>query len=93
VRKLRVFEHHAYHGLDYGEQQVERYAMEEAAGGRALAHSLLPVTRDEPLRSEIESFLACVRERKEPAVTGVDGRRALALAIQIAGAAAEASAR
>jgi predicted dehydrogenase len=60
-----------------------------AAGSR---ESLLPpglslkrpeVRPGEPLRLEIESFLECVRERKTPRVSGEDGRRALALALDI----------
>jgi hypothetical protein len=42
-----------------------------------------PVTPGEPLRLEIESFLASVRSRKQPAVTARQGREALALALEI----------
>jgi predicted dehydrogenase len=42
-----------------------------------------PVKEAEPLRLEIESFLETVRNRTRPKVSGEDGRRALALAIQI----------
>jgi predicted dehydrogenase len=43
-----------------------------------------PVVKDaEPLRLEIESFLESVRTRTRPKVSGEDGSRALALAIQI----------
>jgi predicted dehydrogenase len=42
-----------------------------------------PVTPGEPLRLEIESFLASVRSRKQPAVTAHQGREALALALEI----------
>ena len=93
IRKLRVFERSAYHSLDFTEQQVERYGLVERAGLRQIERSILPVTRDEPLRREIESFIDCVRGRRTPRVTGEDGRRALALAIRIASAAAEASRR
>lgn len=40
----------------------------------------------EPLRAEIEEFLRAVRTRTAPAVTLIDGRRALALALDIHGA-------
>jgi predicted dehydrogenase len=42
-----------------------------------------PVAQGEPLRLEIESFLDCVRTRREPLVTGRQGRDALALALEI----------
>ncbi|HWG19347.1 MAG TPA: Gfo/Idh/MocA family oxidoreductase [Terracidiphilus sp.] len=41
------------------------------------------VTPGEPLRLEIESFLASVRTRREPRVTARQGRAALALALEI----------
>ena len=41
------------------------------------------VTPGEPLRLEIESFLASVRTRRQPAVTARQGRDALALALEI----------
>jgi len=91
VRKLRVFESSAYHSLDYSDQQVERYALVEKDGERVIEHGTLPVTRDEPLRLEIAEFLDCARARRAPRVTGEDGRRALALAMRIAQAAADAS--
>lgn len=42
-----------------------------------------PVTPGEPLRLEIESFLASVRTRRQPLVTAGQGRDALALALEI----------
>ena len=41
------------------------------------------VFEGEPLRLEIEAFLAAVRTRQRPRVSGEDGRAALALALQI----------
>jgi len=43
----------------------------------------VPVGPGEPLRLEIASFLDAVRRRRQPLVTGDDGRRALALALEI----------
>jgi predicted dehydrogenase len=43
----------------------------------------VPVEQGEPLRLEIASFLECVRTRNRPVVSGEDGRRALALALEI----------
>ncbi len=42
-----------------------------------------PVTPGEPLRAEIQSFLEAVRTRREPLVTALQGRNALALALEI----------
>jgi len=51
------------------------------------------VEQQEPLRAELNSFLRAVRERSTPEVTLEDGRRALAVAMQIVDAIAEHSRR
>ncbi len=51
------------------------------------------VAQQEPLRAELVSFLRAVRERSQPEVTLEDGRRALALAMQIVNSIAEHSRR
>ena len=53
----------------------------------------IPVQSGEPLRLEIEAFLASVRSGSEPEVTGEQGRAALALALDINAAIAEHTAR
>jgi len=42
-----------------------------------------PITAQEPLRAELISFLDSVRRRSTPVVPLEDGRRALALGLQI----------
>jgi predicted dehydrogenase len=42
-----------------------------------------PVASEEPLHAELKSFLRAVRERSAPVVPLEDGRRALALALEI----------
>jgi len=49
------------------------------------------IEAQEPLRAELASFLRAVRERATPEVTLADGRRALAVAMQIVHAIAEHS--
>lgn len=51
--------------------------------GTGVKISKPPVEPCEPLRAEIEEFLRAVRTRTAPAVTVADGRRALALALEI----------
>jgi len=48
-----------------------------------------PVTSEEPLHAELRSFLHSVRERSTPLVSLEDGRRALALALEILAAIGE----
>ena len=72
------------------EAQLAAMAQMAAAAGAAGGHpsaglSLrkVPVEAGEPLRLEIEAFLGAVRARSVPVVSGEDGRRALALALEI----------
>jgi predicted dehydrogenase len=46
----------------------------------------LEISSGEPLRLELESFLRCIRERSAPEVTALDGRAALAVALEISAA-------
>ncbi|MEZ5474906.1 MAG: Gfo/Idh/MocA family oxidoreductase [Steroidobacteraceae bacterium] len=85
-RKLRVFEDDAYLSLDL--QQKILTLIRKRAG--APEPGQLPVVIEEAsfeqgdaLGAEIESFLACIVERKDPIVTGDDGLRALETAIRI----------
>ena len=53
-------------------------------GGGVLEIEELDLSGEErPLQAELASFVECVREGREPEVTGADGRRALALAERI----------
>ncbi|MFN8001155.1 MAG: Gfo/Idh/MocA family oxidoreductase [Acidobacteriota bacterium] len=86
LRKLRVFQPHEYYSLDYAEQQVVMCKLlppkstgvlpEISAGG-------LEITKREPLLAEIEAFVSAVQDRTTPPVTGAEGRRALALALEV----------
>jgi predicted dehydrogenase len=50
-----------------------------------------PIAAEEPLQAELRSFLESVRTRSQPVVSFEDGRRALALALDIVAAIQEHS--
>ena len=84
VRKARFFQHDSYVSIDYAEQEVEAYQLVSEGGGRpAIRGGRIEVTRDEPLRLELVDFVDAIRGNGAPAVTGRDGRAALALATQV----------
>jgi predicted dehydrogenase len=89
MRKIRIFETDAYLSTDYSEQEVLRYRKKPGpvpSGASPMEHIVvesLPVTREEPLKLEIESFLRCVRDRTRPVVSGEDGLAALEIAGRI----------
>jgi predicted dehydrogenase len=80
VRKLRLFQPHEYISLDYGRQDAVRYRVNPPM---AVAFAPLTVTKDEPLRLELEGFFASVATRKPPQVTGSQGLAALEVAFEI----------
>ena len=85
VRKIRLFQPDAYVSIDYAEQEVEGYRLVRRDGERPeIQGGKLPVTRDEPLKRELQDFVHAVRDKRRPLVTGDDGLRALKLAQAIA---------
>ena len=90
VRKLRFFQPRQYISLDYGRQEVLVFSVgaDGAPPGTPspnpqIGISKPPVASEEPLHAELKSFLHAVRERSMPVVPLEDGRRALALALEI----------
>jgi len=92
VRKLRFFQPKQYVSLDYGRQDVLVFTVgaDAAAGAPSVNPQIkmakLPTTNEEPLHAELKSFLESVRRRSPPAVTLEDGRRALAVALDVVAA-------
>ena len=80
VRKLRLFQPHEYISLDYGRQDAVRYRVKPPM---AIDFAPLPVTKDEPLRLELEGFFESVTTRQPPLVTGAQGLAALEVAFEI----------
>jgi predicted dehydrogenase len=83
IRKVRFFQPHAYLSIDYASQEVELYRLKVGEGRPMIDGGKLAVTSAEPLRLELEDFTDAVRTRRAPRVSGVDGRKALALAHRI----------
>jgi len=88
IRKLRFFQPRQYISLDYSRQDVMVFSVGGADTGQPsvnpqIGFAKLPVTAEEPLQAELESFLESVRQRSRPVVSLEDGRRALALALEI----------
>ena len=99
VRKLRLFQPHQYISVDYSKQDVFTLTVEPATSyasppianfppiamppGMRIVPSRPQVKAEEPLRAELRAFLDAVRSRAVPEVTLHDGRRALAVALEI----------
>lgn len=51
--------------------------------GKRIVREPVPITKEEPLKLELQSFIRCVRERQTPVVTGEAARQALDVAFEI----------
>ena len=85
IRKMRFFQPHDYVAVDYATRRasISGLAQPTSAGrwpGVDTKH--LEVADVEPLRAEIEAFLEAARRGGPPPVSGLEGRRALALALR-----------
>jgi len=79
MRKIRIFQEDTYISLDYKEAKACVYKK----SGLTITKVDLPIEKEQPLRKELESFLACVLEHKEPLVSGRIAREALKVALEI----------
>jgi predicted dehydrogenase len=79
TRKIRLFTKNAYISLDYAKQEASIYSKDE----RGIHKRNIPIEKEEPLKKELEHFLDCVREDQKPKVSGVEGREALKVALEI----------
>jgi predicted dehydrogenase len=52
-------------------------------GGKRIVREPVPITKEEPLKLELQSFVNCVQEHRKPVVSGESAKRALDLAFEI----------
>jgi predicted dehydrogenase len=83
-RKLRLFQPDVYLAIDLGERSVRICRRTTNERGQAeIGWEQIDLGQADALAKEIEAFLASVRTRARPAVTGGDGLAALELAERI----------
>ena len=86
IRKMRFFQPHDYVAVDYATRRasVSSLAPPTADGSWPGVHIRnLDVVDIEPLRAEIVSFFDAAQNKRQPAVSGLAGRTALALALRV----------
>jgi predicted dehydrogenase len=89
LRKLRIFGPSTYISVDMHAQSVDALRLSRREGRPEIVPEEIPVPREEPLAGELADFVASIRERREPVVSGRVGREALALAMGVVDAIAE----
>lgn len=89
MRKMRIFQQDAYISIDFQDREIAIYKKKK---GLSLIPGLPNVGvekksfgQGDPLKDEIDAFVKSVRTGSPPVVSGVDGKRALEMAIQISG--------
>jgi len=80
VRKLRLFQPNEYISLDYSRQDATRFRVKPPTG---IDFAPLTVSKDEPLRLELEDFFESISSRNPGRVTGRQATAALEVALEI----------
>ena len=88
MRKMRIFQHDAYFSVDFPSSSIDiarRNGAERDEQGfpKISVEERKTAEKSDAILAEIRAFLDCVRTGATPAVTGRDGRRALAVALEI----------
>jgi predicted dehydrogenase len=85
IRKMRFFQPHDYVAVDYATKHasISSLAPPLATGAwPGVQTRTLDIIDEEPLRAEIVAFVEAIRDRRPAAVSGAEGRNALALALR-----------
>jgi predicted dehydrogenase len=89
LRRLRVFQHHEYISVDFGDRRIgisrKREALVDAVDKNEEPIDTQTVQQPpgDALMTEIVAFAAAVRDGTKPVVSGREGRDALAIALEI----------
>jgi len=79
VREIRVFQPFTYLSLDFMNQKGHLLSK----GTLGIQKKDIPIEKAEPLKVELSSFADCVLKSTQPKVSGMHGRSALEVAMQI----------
>ena len=85
IRKLRLFARESYFSIDYAEQSVSSARLVRSQDGFEITPRVVEVEKDEPLKAELEAFIAACRGDQSRIVSGRIGAAALAAAITVRG--------
>ncbi len=87
LRMLRIFQANAYISLNYAKRELSVIEMGQkdinAIKTPQITTNKIEFFNRDPLADEIASFVDVVMKGKSPLVSGADGRRALAVALEI----------
>lgn len=81
TRKLKVFQENIFIDLDYQSQEIICYNKQD---GKVQKEIKRPEEK-EPLKEQLISFIDCIRNNKQPLVSGHEGKEALKVVLKISG--------
>jgi len=79
VRKMRIFQEDSYVSLNYVIQDAAIFRKVD----NKIIREKIKIKKKEPLKKELQSFVECVKTGHQPIVSGLEGRRALKVALEI----------
>lgn len=86
IRKMRIFQPGSYINVDFANKKVMTIRLKEELMDSGMPKQDVEVSAfsdGDALKSEIEHFIHNVRNRTRPSVSGHEGRRALAVALEV----------
>ncbi len=78
-RTISIFEKDNFISLNYADQSATIHKKKDSK----IRKKKLKIKKKEPLKEELVSFVDCVLHNRRPLVSGEEGRRALAVALEI----------
>jgi predicted dehydrogenase len=79
-RRLKVFQKDSYISIDYMNSEVKRHFRNKEG---IISSDITKPENKEPLKEELKDFINCIKTRKKPKVSGVEGRNALKVVLEI----------
>ena len=86
MRKIRFFQKDTYISVDYADHDITVVRKDDKGTSLpvpGMSMDRLTFDKADSLKAEIESFIASVQTRRRPLASGLDGRKALKVAIDI----------
>ena len=84
IRQMEITEAERYITVNYESQDISVQRCVRQSGGNlveVMEHPVFPKT--EPLKMELQHFVSCVREGRQPMVGIKDGKRALEVCVAV----------
>ena len=88
MRKIRIFQptDHFSIDIDYVSQRITVLS-KDGKGRKPISPGVfaedIKIAKNDPLESEINSFVERIKDRKKPLISGLDGKKALEVALRI----------